>query len=147
MKRDININVAVDAPEGLITPVIPHADEKSLAGLSKAIFDLATRARDKKLRVEDMQGGTFTVNNTGALGSVSGYSIINYPQAGILSTAAIVKRPVVLEQDGEDVIAVRHMMNLPFTFDHRLIDGGTASAFLTAIKTALEAWPLDYPLY
>lgn len=147
MKRDININVAVDAPEGLTTPVIHHADERSLAGLSKAIYDLAVRAREKKLRIEDMQGGTFTVNNTGALGSVNGVSIINYPQAGILSAAAIVKRPVVLDGDGGDVIAVRSMMNLPLSFDHRLIDGGTASAFLNLIKGQLEAWPMDYPLY
>jgi 2-oxoisovalerate dehydrogenase E2 component (dihydrolipoyl transacylase) len=147
MKRDININVAVDAPEGLTTPVIHHADERSLAGLSKAIYDLAVRAREKKLKIEDMQGGTFTVNNTGALGSVNGVSIINYPQAGILSAAAIVKRPVVLEGDGGDVIAVRSMMNLPLSFDHRLIDGGTASAFLNLIKGQLEAWPMDYPLY
>ncbi len=147
MKRDININVAVDAPEGLTTPVIHHADEKSLTGLSKAIYDLAIRARDKKLKIEDMQGGTFTVNNTGALGSVNGVSIINFPQAGILSAAAIVKRPVVLEGDGGDMIAVRSMMNLPFTFDHRLIDGGTASAFLNLIKSHLETWSMDYPLY
>lgn len=147
MKRDININVAVDAPEGLTTPVIHHADERSLAGLSKAIYDLAVRARDKKLKIEDMQGGTFTVNNTGALGSVNGVSIINYPQAGILSAAAIVKRPVVLEGDGGDVIAVRSMMNLPLSFDHRIIDGGTASAFLNLIKSQLESWPMDYPLY
>lgn len=147
MKRDININVAVDAPEGLTTPVIHHADERSLAGLSKAIYDLAVRARDKKLKIEDMQGGTFTVNNTGALGSVNGVSIINYPQAGILSAAAIVKRPVVLEGDGGDVIAVRSIMNLPLSFDHRLIDGGTASAFLNLIKSQLESWPMDYPLY
>ncbi len=147
MKGDININVAVDAPEGLITPVIRHADEKSLAGLSKAIYDLASRAREKKLKVDDMQGGTFTVNNTGALGSVNGVSIINFPQAGILSAAAIVKRPVVIEQDGQDVIAIRSMMNLPLSFDHRLIDGGTASAFLNTIKGVLEGWPMDYPVY
>ncbi|HEX6507642.1 MAG TPA: dihydrolipoamide acetyltransferase family protein, partial [Chloroflexota bacterium] len=146
-KRDININVAVDAPDGLITPVVHGADAMSLAGLSRAINDLTTRAREKGLRVEDMQGGTFTVNNTGALGSVLGVSIINPPQAGILSAAAIVKRPVVVEQDGQDLIAVRHMMNLIFSFDHRVLDGGYSSAFLSAIKTALESWPQDYPLY
>jgi 2-oxoisovalerate dehydrogenase E2 component (dihydrolipoyl transacylase) len=146
-KGEININVAVDAPEGLITPVIHHADDRSLAGLSKAVNDLATRARGRKLRVDDMQGGTFTVNNTGALGSTGGFSIINYPQAGILSAAAIVKRPVVLEQDGEDVIAVRSMMNLSFSFDHRLLDGGYAAGFVEAVKRTLEHWPPDYPLY
>jgi 2-oxoisovalerate dehydrogenase E2 component (dihydrolipoyl transacylase) len=147
LKKEININVAVDAPEGLTTPVIHRADEKSLAGLAKAIYDLATRARNKKLTVQDMQGGTFTVNNTGALGSTGGFSIINYPQAGILSAASIVKRPVVLEHEGADLIAVRSMMNMPFSFDHRLLDGGTASAFLNAVKQKLESWSPDYPLY
>lgn len=147
LKHDININVAVDAPDGLITPVIQHADSLSLAGLSKAITDLATRAREKKLRVEDMQGGTFTVNNTGALGSVSGFSIINYPQAGILSTGAIVKKPVVLETADGDTIAIRSMMNLSFSFDHRLLDGGYAARFVNAVKAKLEGWPRDYPLY
>jgi 2-oxoglutarate dehydrogenase dihydrolipoamide succinyltransferase (E2 component) len=147
LKKDININVAVDAPEGLITPVIHHADEMSLAGLSKAIYDLAARARNKQLKVEDMQGGTFTANNTGALGSISGVSIINYPQGGILATGAIVKRPVVLEQDGGDVIAVRSMMNLSFSFDHRLLDGGSAVSFVNAVKQKLESWSMDYPVY
>lgn len=147
MKRDVNINVAVDAPDGLTTPVIHHADERSLAGLSKSINDLATRARNKKLTVADMQGGTFTVNNTGALGSVGSVSIINYPQAGILTANAIVKRPVVVEQDGADLIAVRSIMNLSFSFDHRLLDGGTAASFVNAVKGKLEAWPSDYPMY
>jgi 2-oxoglutarate dehydrogenase dihydrolipoamide succinyltransferase (E2 component) len=147
LKKDININVAVDAPEGLTTPVIHHADDMSLAGLSKAIYDLAIRARDKKLKLEDMQGGTFTVNNTGALGSVSGVSIINYPQAGILSAGTIVKKPVVLEVDGEDVFAVRHIMNVSFTFDHRILDGGAATSFVNAIQKTLESWPADYPVY
>lgn len=147
LKKDININVAVDAPEGLTTPVIHHADDRSLAGLSKAIYDLAIRARGKKLRIEDMQGGTFTVNNTGALGSVSGVSIINYPQGGILAAGTIVKRPVVFEQDGQDLIAVRSMMNLSFSFDHRLLDGGYAAGFVQAVKEKLEGWPIDYPLY
>jgi 2-oxoisovalerate dehydrogenase E2 component (dihydrolipoyl transacylase) len=147
LKKDININVAVDAPEGLTTPVIHHADAMSLAGLSRAIYDLAMRARDKKLKVEDMQGGTFTVNNTGALGSVSGVSIINYPQAGILSAGAIVKKPVVVEVDGEDVFAVRHIMNLSFSFDHRLLDGGSATSFVNEVQKTLESWPQDYPIY
>ncbi len=146
-KGDININVAVDAPEGLTTPVIHHADEKSLAGLSKSISDLAIRARGRKLRIEDMQGGSFTVNNTGALGSIWSISIINYPQGGILAAAAIVKRPVVVEQDGQDLIAVRSMMNLSFSFDHRLLDGGYAAAFLNAVKEKLEHWTAEYPLY
>jgi 2-oxoisovalerate dehydrogenase E2 component (dihydrolipoyl transacylase) len=119
----------------------------SLAGLSRAIYDLATRARDKKLKVEDMQGGTFTVNNTGALGSDSGVSIINYPQAGILSAGTIVKKPVVMEVDGEDLIAVRNIMNLSFSFDHRILDGGGATSFVNAVKQTLESWHSDYPVY
>jgi 2-oxoisovalerate dehydrogenase E2 component (dihydrolipoyl transacylase) len=147
LKKDVNINIAVDAPDGLTTPVIHHADEKSLAGLSKAIQDLAVRARNKKLKIEDMQHGTFTVNNTGALGAVGGVSIINPPQGGILAAAAIVKRPVVVEEDGQDLIAVRSMMNLSFSFDHRLMDGGYAMGFVNAVKQKLEGWPMEYPLY
>jgi 2-oxoisovalerate dehydrogenase E2 component (dihydrolipoyl transacylase) len=147
LKREININVAVDAPDGLTTPVIHHADDKSLAGLSKAIYDLAMRARSKKLTMRDMQGGTFTVNNTGALGSVWSMSIIPPPQCGILAAAAIVKRPVVVEQDGQDLFAVRHMMNLSFSFDHRILDGGYSAGFVQAVKEKLEGWQSDYPLY
>jgi 2-oxoisovalerate dehydrogenase E2 component (dihydrolipoyl transacylase) len=147
VKRNLNINVAVDAPDGLITPVIHHADDRSLAGLSRAINDLAVRARSKKLRVEDMQGGTFTVNNTGALGSLTGVSIINHPQAAILAAGTIVKRPVVVEQNGQDLIAVRSMMQLSFSFDHRIMDGGYATGFVARVKAILENWPADYPLY
>jgi 2-oxoisovalerate dehydrogenase E2 component (dihydrolipoyl transacylase) len=147
MKKNININVAVDAPEGLTTPVVHNADEKNLVGLSKSIYDLAIRGRNRKLTIQDMQGGTFTVNNTGALGSVSGVSIINYPQAGILSCGSVVKRPVVIERDGEDTIAIRQMMNLAFTFDHRLLDGGYAVAFVNAVKSGLEGWRADFSIY
>ena len=146
-KNDINMCVAVDAPDGLITPVIHGADQMSLAGLSKAITDLAVRARNKKLTVQDMQGGTFTVNNTGAIGSVWSMSIIPPPQCGILAAAAIVKRPVVIEQDGQDLFAVRHMMNLSFSFDHRILDGGYAAGFVDAVKLKLEGWTAEYPLY
>jgi 2-oxoisovalerate dehydrogenase E2 component (dihydrolipoyl transacylase) len=146
-KNDINISVAVDAPDGLITPVIHGADQMSLSGLSKAITDLAVRARNKKLTVQDMQGGTFTINNTGAIGSVWSMSIIPPPQCGILAAAAIVKRPVVIEQDGQDLFAVRHMMNLSFSFDHRILDGGYAAGFVDAVKLKLEGWTAEYPLY
>lgn len=146
-KGAININIAVDAPDGLTTPVIHGADEKSLAGLSRAVADLVTRARTKHLQIEDMQGGTFTVNNTGALGSIWSMSIINPPQCAMLAAAAIVKRPVVIERDGQDLIAVRSMMNLSFSFDHRILDGGYASSFLTAVKDKLEQWSPEYPLY
>jgi 2-oxoisovalerate dehydrogenase E2 component (dihydrolipoyl transacylase) len=146
-KNRININVAVDAPDGLTTPVIHDADGRSLAGLSHDIYDLAMRARNKKLTMDDMQGGTFTVNNTGAIGSVWSMSIIPPPQCGILAAAAIVKRPVVLEVDGEDTFAVRHMMNLSFSFDHRILDGGYAAGFVQSVKDKLESWSADYPLY
>jgi 2-oxoisovalerate dehydrogenase E2 component (dihydrolipoyl transacylase) len=147
VKREININVAVDAPDGLTTPVIHGADGQSLAGLSRAINDLAVRARGKKLTMRDMQGGTFTVNNTGALGSVWSMSIIPPPQCGILAAAAIVKRPVVVEVDGQDVFVARHMMNLTFSFDHRILDGGYAAGFVGAVKAKLEGWSAEYPLY
>jgi 2-oxoisovalerate dehydrogenase E2 component (dihydrolipoyl transacylase) len=146
-KNDINISVAVDAPDGLITPVIHAADQKSLAAISRDITDLAVRARNKKLTMDDMRGGTFTVNNTGALGSVWSMSIIPPPQCGILAAAAIVKRPVVIEQDGQDLFAVRHMMNLSFSFDHRILDGGYAAGFVESVKRTLEAWSPEYPLY
>jgi 2-oxoisovalerate dehydrogenase E2 component (dihydrolipoyl transacylase) len=106
-----------------------------VTALARAVDDLATRARDGKLTVADMQGGTFTVNNTGALGSVVGKGIINHPQAAILNTEAIVRRPVVVG----DAVAVRSMMNLCITFDHRILDGAEAGAFVNAVKDRLEA--------
>ncbi|MFQ5861424.1 MAG: dihydrolipoamide acetyltransferase family protein, partial [Dehalococcoidia bacterium] len=144
LKRRFNIGIAVAAPEGLIVPVVHDADRLSIAGLAKACRDLTVRAREGKLRLEDVQGGTFTVNNTGALGSVVSQAIINYPQAGILTTEAIVKRPVVVEGD---TIAIRHMMNVGLSFDHRVADGAQAAAFLQAVKGRLEAMGPDMPIY
>jgi 2-oxoisovalerate dehydrogenase E2 component (dihydrolipoyl transacylase) len=135
LKKRINIGVAVAAPAGLVVPVIHDADRLSIAGLAKALDELTARARQGKLRLEDVQGGTFTVNNTGALGSVVSQPIINYPQAAILTTEAIVKRPVVIA----DAIAIRSMMNLCLTFDHRIMDGAESSAFINAVKRRLEA--------
>ena len=134
LKRRINIGVAVAAPEGLLVPVLHDADSLDVAELAKAIDDLANRARQGKLIVADVQGGTFTINNTGVLGSVAGKALINYPQAAILNTEAIVKRPVVVN----DAVAIRPMMNLCLTFDHRILDGAEAGAFLADVKRRLE---------
>ena len=135
LKRRINPGIAVAAPTGLIVPVIHDADRLSIAGLAHALRDLTQRARQNRLTLEDVQGGTFTLNNTGALGSTVSQPIINYPQAAILTTEAIQKRPVVIS----DAIAIRSMMNLCMSFDHRINDGAEASAFLQSVKGRLEA--------
>ena len=134
LKGRVNIGVAIATPEGLVVPVIHDADALDIAGLAGAIDDLATRARSGGLKVSEVQGGTFTVNNTGALGSVSGKALINYPEAAILNTEAIVKRPVVID----DAVAIRSIMNLCLTFDHRVLDGAEAGAFITDVKRRLE---------
>jgi 2-oxoisovalerate dehydrogenase E2 component (dihydrolipoyl transacylase) len=136
LKHYVNMGIAVALPDTLIVPVIKDADQKGFDDLAHALNDLATRARAKSLRPEDVQGGTFTLNNTGALGSVAGQSIINQPQAAILSTEAIKKRPVVVE----DSIVIRPMMNLTMSFDHRIIDGLAASRFLNDVQRGIEEW-------
>ena len=135
LKKQVNIGVAVAAPGGLVVPVIHDADRLSVAGAAGAIDDLVARARGGKLGLGDVQGGTFTINNTGALGSVVGKAIINPPEAAILNTESIVKRPVVVG----DAIAIRSIMNLCLTFDHRILDGAEASAFIGDVKRRLEA--------
>ena len=135
LKKQVNIGVAVAAPVGLVVPVIHDADRLSVAGAARAIDDLVSRARSGKLGLEDVQGGTFTINNTGALGSVVGKAIINPPEAAILNTESIVKRPVVVG----DAIAIRSIMNLCLTFDHRILDGAEASAFIADVRRRLEA--------
>ncbi len=143
LKRRINLGIAVAAPSGLIVPVVHDADRLSIAGLADAVRDLTIRGRQNKLTLEDVQGGTFTLNNTGALGSTVSYPIINHPQAAILTTEAIQKRPVVRD----DAIAIRSMMNLCLSFDHRINDGSESSAFLQAVKSRMEAISLDTPIY
>ena len=143
LKRRINLGIAVAAPAGLVVPVIHDADRLSIAGLAHAVADRSARARAGNLRLEDVQGGTFTVNNTGALGSVLGGPIINHPQAGILTTEALQQRPVVIN----DAIAIRWMMNLCLSFDHRINDGAESGAFLQAVKDRLEAMDDDTPIY
>jgi len=136
LKRYINMGVAVSIPDGLIVPVLKDADQRGFTDLVRELNDLIERARTKRLKPEDVQGGTFTLNNTGATGSVASQPIINQPQAAILTTESIVKRPVVIN----DAIAVRHMMNICLSFDHRIIDGMTAGQFLSTIKARLEDW-------
>ena len=136
LKHYVNMGIAVALPDTLIVPVIKDADQKGFDDLAHALNDLATRARAKSLRPEDVQGGTFTLNNTGALGSVAGQSIINQPQAAILSTEAIKKRPVVVD----DLVVIRPMMNLTMSFDHRIIDGLAASRFLNDVQRGIEEW-------
>jgi 2-oxoisovalerate dehydrogenase E2 component (dihydrolipoyl transacylase) len=139
LKRDLNLGVAIDVPDGLVVPVIQRADEKSLVGLTRALNDLVNRARNKKLGLADVQGGTFTVNNPGAFGSVMSQPIINQPQAAIITMEAIVKRPVVLtDAEGNDNVVVRSMMNLCLSFDHRVVDGAVAGRFLQSVKHWLE---------
>ena len=125
----------VAAQNGLVVPVIHDADTLSIAGLAKKIDDLTGRARQGKLSLEDVQGCTFTVNNTGALGSIASKPLVNPPQAGIMTTEAIVKRPMVIN----DAIAIRSMMNICLTFDHRIMDGAEASSFVNTVKRRLEA--------
>ena len=143
LKKRVNIGIAVAALDGLVVPVIRDADTLSVAGIAKRVADLTQRARQGRLGVEDVQFGTFTLNNTGALGSVASQPIINHPQAAILTTEAIVKRPVVVG----DAIAIRSMMNICLTFDHRIMDGAEASAFTNAVKRRLEAIADDTGIY
>jgi 2-oxoisovalerate dehydrogenase E2 component (dihydrolipoyl transacylase) len=144
LHKDINIGVAVSVEDGLIVPVIHQADRMSIAGLAKAIDDLAKRARASKLGIPDVQGATFTVNNPGTFGTILSYSIIAPPQAGILAMDAIVKRPVVVEGDA---IAIRSMMNLCLSFDHRVLDGVSAARFLQGVRRWLEGFSEQVPLY
>jgi 2-oxoisovalerate dehydrogenase E2 component (dihydrolipoyl transacylase) len=136
LKKRINISIAVATDDALYVPVIHDADEKSILGLARAVSQLAEKTRAGKLELKDMQGGTFTVNNTGSFGSVLSAPIINHPQAAILSFESIVKRPVVTNQ----MIAVRDMMNICLSLDHRILDGLMAGRFLKRVKERLEAY-------
>ncbi len=136
LKRYINLGIAVSIPDGLIVPVLKDADQRGFTDLVSTLNDLIERARNKQLKPEDVQAGTFTLNNTGATGSVASQPIINQPQAAILTTESIVKRPVVIN----DAIAVRQMMNMCLSFDHRIIDGMMAGQFLGTMKKRLEGW-------
>ncbi|MGM0746785.1 MAG: dihydrolipoamide acetyltransferase family protein [Bacillota bacterium] len=134
-KKDINISIAVATEDSLFVPVIKHADEKTIKGIAREISDLAKKVKAGKLTADDMQGGTFTVNNTGSFGSVQSMGIINHPQAAILQVESIVKRPVVMEHG---MIAVRDMVNLCLSLDHRVLDGLVCGRFLGRVKEILE---------
>jgi 2-oxoisovalerate dehydrogenase E2 component (dihydrolipoyl transacylase) len=135
LKPHVNLGVAVSVEDGLVVPVIHRAEEKSLVGLARELEELARRAREGRLTLEDVQGGTFTLTNPGVFGSIWSMPIINYPQAAILATDAIVKRPVVRD----DAIAIRSVMHLGLSFDHRVFDGAVAVRFLNHVKASLEA--------
>ncbi|HKI03181.1 MAG TPA: dihydrolipoamide acetyltransferase family protein, partial [Thermoanaerobaculia bacterium] len=139
-KKDINIGMAVDmGARGLIVPVIKHADQLSLVGLAKTANDLADRARSKKLKPEDVQGGTFTVTNPGVFGSLWGTPVINQPQVAILGIGAIEKRPIVVEdENGNDALAIKMMAYFAITYDHRLVDGADADRFMIDVKKVIE---------
>lgn len=143
VKRDINLALAVGTEDFVVTPVIQKADQMNIAGLAREIDSLTRKARAGKLTLSDMQGGTFTVNNTGSFGSILSYPIINYPQAAILTFESIVKKPVVIQ----DMIAVRSMVNLCLSLDHRILDGVICGRFLQRVKENLEAYNQDTKLY
>lgn len=141
VKKDINMGMATALPTGnLIVPVIKNADTKNLLGLTKDVNALANAARNNKLKADDTQGGTFTVTNVGTFGSLMGTPIINQPQVAIMALGAIKKRPVVMETEYGDVIAIRHMMYLSLSYDHRIVDGSLGAGFLTAVANELEAF-------
>ncbi|MGD8396302.1 MAG: 2-oxoglutarate dehydrogenase, E2 component, dihydrolipoamide succinyltransferase [Candidatus Eiseniibacteriota bacterium] len=138
--RHVNLGIAVALDWGLLVPVIRHAEEKNLVGLARSIHDLATRARSKKLKPEEVQGGTFSITNPGIFGSLFGTPIINQPQVAILGVGTVVKRPMVISaEDGSDTIAIRTMGYLNLSFDHRLVDGAIADQYLAHVKRTLEA--------
>lgn len=144
IKKDINIGMATALPSGnLIVPVIKNADTKNLLGLSKDVNGLANAARNNKLKPDDTQGGTFTVTNVGTFGSLMGTPVINQPQVAILAVGTIKKRPVVVETEHGDVIAIRHMMYLSMSYDHRIVDGSLGASFLTEVANELEAFDVN----
>lgn len=141
LKKDINIGMAAALPSGnLIVPVIKNADTKNLFGLTKEVNQLAYNARNNKLKADDTQGGTFTLTNVGTFGSLMGTPIINQPQVAILAVGSIKKRPMVMETPDGDMIAIRHMMYLSLSYDHRVVDGSLGAGFLTAVANELEAF-------
>ncbi len=139
IKKDINIGMATALANGnLIVPVIKNADQLNLTGLTKQVNNLANAARTNKLKPDDTAGGTFTLTNVGTFGSIMGTPIINQPQVAIMAVGAIKKRPVVIETEQGDSIAIRHMMYISLSYDHRIIDGSLGSTFLNAVAKELE---------
>jgi len=143
-KKDINIGMAAALPSGnLIVPVIKNADQLNLVGLTKSVNDLATRARASKLKPDETQNGTFTLTNVGSFGNVMGTPIINQPQVAILAVGAIKKKPAVLETEFGDVIAIRHMMFLSLSYDHRVVNGALGGTFVRRVADYLENWDIN----
>lgn len=143
-KKDINIGMAAALPSGnLIVPVIKNADQLNLVGLTKSVNDLANRARGSKLKPDETQGGTFTLTNVGSFGNVMGTPIINQPQVAILAVGAIKKKPAVLETEYGDVIAIRHMMFLSLSYDHRVVNGALGGTFVRRVADYLENWDIN----
>jgi 2-oxoglutarate dehydrogenase E2 component (dihydrolipoamide succinyltransferase) len=136
--KDVNIGVAVDSPDGLVVPVVRRADELGVRGIVRAIDDVAKRARDGKITIDDLSGATFSVSNPGLKGNLFGGAIINQPNVGILRMGEIQKRPVVIETDGEDRIAIHPVMYMALSYDHRIVDGVAANAFLWRVTELLE---------
>jgi len=139
IRKDINLGIAVDTEEGLVVPVIKQADQKSLVGLAAQIDDFARRAADRKITADDLAGGSFTLTNPGREGNLFGIAIINQPQIGILRMGEIKKRPVVIEVDGADAIAIHSIMYLTLSYDHRVVDGVLGNRFLYRVARLLEA--------
>ncbi len=138
-RRGIHVGVAVETERGLVVPVVRDADRLSLVGLAEAIEELARKARDRELSADDLHGGTFTVSNPGRQGNLYGFAVINQPQVGIIRMGEVSKRPVVIEVEGEDTIAIRPMMYVALSYDHRIIDGVTGNGFLHRVGKELEA--------
>jgi pyruvate/2-oxoglutarate dehydrogenase complex dihydrolipoamide acyltransferase (E2) component len=144
IKKRIHLGIAVASDAGLLVPTVYDADQYTLAGLAKQVSALANKARNNKLTVQDLQNSTFVVNNPGVFGTIISTPIINQPHAAILSMDAVVKRPVVIE---DDAIAVRSMMYLCLSFDHRLMDGAEAAGFLQAVRTKLQSYGREIDIY
>lgn len=142
-RRDVNVGIAVDLNPGLIVPVVRTADELNLVGIARRINDLAARARDRKLKPDEIQGATFSITNPGVLGTVVGMPVIPEGTSAILGTGSIEKRPVVIEADGTDVIAIRKRSFFSLGYDHRIVDGADAARFLARLKQTLETFPED----
>lgn len=147
LRKNINIGIAVARPDGnLIVPVVKNAEQRNLVGLAKEMNRLAGAARGNKLQPEEIQGGTFTITNFGSFRNILGTPIINQPQAGILATGSIEKKPAVIETPSGDAIAIRHMMYLSLSYDHRVVDGALGGAFLRRIADILEAFDTERPV-
>ncbi len=143
-KKDINVGMAVALPSGnLIVPVIRNADQYSLTGLAKAVNDLVKRARENKLKADDLSGGTYTISNVGTFGNVMGTPIIMQPQVGILAIGAILKKPAVIETPAGDAIAIRHKMFLSHSYDHRVVDGALGGSFVRRVADYLEQFDIN----